>query len=159
MFLKISQNSQENTCVRASFLITLQASDFIKKETLAQAFSCEFCEVFYRTPYLQNTSGRLLLKLSSLRWAFYLVIPWQLIFACLIWNSVKVAKWGKPKQTAGGVLNNFVKLPGKHLCWCLFFNKVAGLRRAFLLKKRHQCFSAIFAKFLTTTLTNNNLLN
>ena len=32
-----------------------QASNFIKKETLAQMFSCEFCEIFkttffYRTP-------------------------------------------------------------------------------------------------------------
>ena len=43
--LKFSQNSQENTCVRASFLIKLQV----------QVFSCEFCEIFkntflYRTP-------------------------------------------------------------------------------------------------------------
>ena len=37
-----------------------QACNFIKKETLAQAFSCEFCE-FLRTPFLQNTSERLLL--------------------------------------------------------------------------------------------------
>ena len=40
VFLKISQNSQENTCARVSFLIKLQA--FIKKETLAQVFSCKF---------------------------------------------------------------------------------------------------------------------
>ena len=44
VFLKNSQNSQENTC------------DFIKKETLAQ---CEFCEffknVFYRTPPVAAT--------------------------------------------------------------------------------------------------------
>ena len=51
VFLKISQNSQENTCARASFLIKLQASvsNFIKKETLAQVFSCEFCEVFKKS--------------------------------------------------------------------------------------------------------------
>ena len=59
--LEISQNSQENTCARVSFLIKLQASgNFAKKETLAQVFSCEFCEIS-RTPFLQNTSGRLLL--------------------------------------------------------------------------------------------------
>ena len=57
VFLEILQNSQENTCARASFLIKLQTSacNFIKKETLAQVFSCEFCEIsknifFYRTP-------------------------------------------------------------------------------------------------------------
>ena len=27
-----------------------QASNFIRKETLAQVFSCEFCNVFYKTP-------------------------------------------------------------------------------------------------------------
>ena len=37
VFLRISQNSQESTCARASFLIS-----FIKNETLAQVFSCEF---------------------------------------------------------------------------------------------------------------------
>ena len=47
MFLEISQNSQENTCVRVSFLIKLQASGckLIEKEILAQVFTCEFCEI------------------------------------------------------------------------------------------------------------------
>ena len=34
------------------------------------------------------------------------------------------------------VFKNFVKFTGKHLCRSLFFNKVAGLRPAFLLKRR-----------------------
>ena len=50
VFLEISQNSQENTCVRVHFLIKL-----LKKETLAQVLSCEFREISknifsYRTP-------------------------------------------------------------------------------------------------------------
>ena len=47
MFLEILQNLQENTCARVSFLIKLQVSVFngIKKETLTQVFSCEFCEI------------------------------------------------------------------------------------------------------------------
>ena len=46
VLLKISQNSQENISVRVTFLINLQAKacNFIKKETLAQVFSCEFCK-------------------------------------------------------------------------------------------------------------------
>ena len=69
VFLKISQNSQENTCTRASFLIKferlrLQFYNFIKNETLAQVFSCEFCETF-KNRFLQNTSGRLLLTIST----------------------------------------------------------------------------------------------
>ena len=42
VLLEISQNSQESTCARVSLLIKLQASvcNFIKRETLAQVFSC-----------------------------------------------------------------------------------------------------------------------
>ena len=52
VFLKISQNSQENTCARDSVLI-----NFIKKETLVQVFSCEFCEIFKTPFFLQNIFG------------------------------------------------------------------------------------------------------
>ena len=34
-----------------------------------------------------------------------------------------------------GVFGNFAKFTGKHLCQRLFFNKVAGLRPATLLKR------------------------
>ena len=49
VFLEISQNSQENTSTSVSLLIKMQvpasACNFIKKETLAQVFSFEFCEI------------------------------------------------------------------------------------------------------------------
>ena len=50
------------------------------------------------------------------------------------------------------VLKNFAKFTGKHLCQSLFFNKVADLRPATLLKKRlwHRCFPVDFAKLLRT---------
>ena len=54
---EISQNSQENTCSRACFLIKLHAEtcNFIKKETRSQIFSCDFCAIskntfLHRTP-------------------------------------------------------------------------------------------------------------
>ena len=52
-----------------------------------------------------------------------------------------------------GVLRNFAKFTGKHLCYSLFCNKVAGPRVATLLKKETlaQCFPVNFAKFLRTT--------
>ena len=52
-----------------------------------------------------------------------------------------------------GVLRNIAKFTGKHLCQSLFFNKVAGLSAATLLKKRlwHRCFSVNFAQFLETS--------
>ena len=56
-----------------------------------------------------------------------------------------------------GVLRNFAKFTGKHLCQSLFFNKVAGLRPETLLKKRlwHKCFPVNFAKFLRTPFLQN----
>ena len=47
-----------------------------------------------------------------------------------------------------GVLKNFAKFTGKHLCQSLFSNKVAGLRAATLLKKRfwHRCFPMNFVQ-------------
>ena len=55
VLLEISQNLQENTCARISFLIKLQA--------------CEFCEIFkntffYRTP-LVAVSGHLLCQIGN----------------------------------------------------------------------------------------------
>ena len=57
VFLEISQNSQENTCARVSFLIKLQnkpATLFLKKETLAQEFSYEFCEISKNTFFTER---------------------------------------------------------------------------------------------------------
>ena len=50
VFLKISQNSQENTYARVSFLIRLQAS----------GLPVNFAKLL-RPAFLQNTSGQLLL--------------------------------------------------------------------------------------------------
>ena len=56
-----------------------------------------------------------------------------------------------------GVLGNFAKFTGKHMCQRLFFNKVAGLKPATLLKKSlwHRCFPVNFAKFLRTPFLQN----
>ena len=52
-----------------------------------------------------------------------------------------------------GVLRNFTKFTGKHLCHSLFLN----LRPATSLKKRlwHRCFPVIFVKFLRTPFLQN----
>ena len=65
MFLEISQNSQENTCARVSFLI--KACNFIKKETLAQVFSCEFCK-FSKNTFFTEHLCQSLLTFQSLRY-------------------------------------------------------------------------------------------
>ena len=48
VFVKISQNSRQNICIRASFLIS-QACNFIKKEALVQVFSYQFSKIFKNT--------------------------------------------------------------------------------------------------------------
>ena len=56
-----SKNSQENTCARVSFLKrALKACNFIKKRLWHRCFPVNFAK-FLRTPFSQNTSGRLLL--------------------------------------------------------------------------------------------------
>ena len=49
------------------------------------------------------------------------------------------------------------KFTGKHVCQSLFFNKVAGLRHATLLKKKlwHRSCSVNFAKLLRTPFLQN----
>ena len=54
MFITILQNPRESTCVGVSFN-GLKTCNFIKIDTPAQVFSCEFCGIskstfFYRTP-------------------------------------------------------------------------------------------------------------
>ena len=58
-----------------------------------------------------------------------------------------------------GVLRNFAKFIGKHLCQRLFFNKVAGFRPATLLKTRlwHRFFPVNFVKFLRTPFLTEHL--
>ena len=56
-------------------------------------------------------------------------------------------------------LRNFAKFTGKHLCQSLFFNKVARLRTATLLKKRlrHRCLPVNFVIFLKTPFFKEHL--
>ena len=55
------------------------------------------------------------------------------------------------------VFRNFAKFTGKHLCQNLFFNKVLGLRRKTLLKKKNwrRCFPVNFETFLRTPFLQN----
>ena len=56
VFLKISQNTQENICARVYFLIKLNASacNFIMKESLVQVFSSEFFKIFNTTFFTEH---------------------------------------------------------------------------------------------------------
>ena len=58
-----------------------------------------------------------------------------------------------------GVLRNFTKFTGKHLCQNLFLNEVAGLRPATLLKKETlaQVFSCEFCEISKNTFFTEHL--
>ena len=58
---KISENPQENTSARVSSFIKFQADpcNFIK-ETLAQVFSCEFCEILRTLFFIEHIRWLLL---------------------------------------------------------------------------------------------------
>ena len=96
VFLEISENSRENTCARP------QSCNFIKKETLAQVFSCEFWEIFKnifycRTPPVTASDNRkydsTAAKNSFYRknYVFPLVrsLPLKNIFTLLCYNLLK----------------------------------------------------------------------
>ena len=99
MFLKISQDSQKNTCAR-----------FFFNKVAGVNFSCEFCE---RAPILKNSSGRLLLwhvpskvfsmHLNSLIRTLVYLFHWHPCYRCSwisafsqwlpTWNLEKSLSW------------------------------------------------------------------
>ena len=80
-------------------------------------------------------------------------------FASLVTGTSKVGSSHQRCSIKKGVFRNFTKVTGKHLCQSLFFNKVAGLRCATLLKKKlwYRCFPVNFAKFFRTSFFTEHL--
>ena len=65
MFLKISQNSREKTCKSLFFnkVAGLRPATLLRMRLWHRCFPVNFAK-FLRTPFLQNTSGRLLLPVK-----------------------------------------------------------------------------------------------
>ena len=101
--MEISQKMQKNNCVRASCLIKLQAEacNFIKKETQAEVFPSELCEISknafcYRTPPVAAsaiTNKQLFLIFSS-----------NIKICCSVrfshWQPALHKKWTFPLRTS-----------------------------------------------------------
>ena len=112
-----------------------------------------FNKVTGLTPILKNICQRLFLHcththtihcyLSILLYIQHLLLHYHCYYSEVIVRRCSIKM---------GVLRNYTKLTGKHLCQSLFFDKIAGLRPATLLKKRlwHRRFSVNFSKFLRT---------
>ena len=141
VFLEISQN------------LHLCQSLFFNKvaETLAQAFSCEFCEISKNTFLTEHLwanvsittikkslsffSECFLIRFSNKTKIIYYSLPKQMSRKNRNVNSnnhlIEISVAGLSKQPPEvfykkGVLRNFSKFTGKHLYQSLFFNKVAG---------------------------------
>ena len=110
------------------------------------------------TPFLKNICQRLLFYcthttryyLSVLLYIQHLLPHHHCYFSeAVVWRCIIKTVFLEISQ----------KFSGKYLCQSLFFNKVAGLRPASLLKKRlwHRCFPVNFAKFLRTPFVTEHL--
>ena len=115
----------------------LRQSLFFKKENLAQVFSCEFYEIFtnifyeqfykiLRTPFLQNTSGRLLLNLVvnlPLRKVIYIWYYFKNILKALDIMYVSTKEKKRVHNWRSNAISNFTYFYHKHLqfLWLMVF--------------------------------------
>ena len=117
-----------------------------------------FNKVAGLTPILKNICQRLLLHCTRTTHCYLSVLLYiqHLLPHHHCYYSEAVVRRCSIKK---GVLRNFAKFTGKHLCQSLFFDKIAGLRPATLLKKRlwHRRFPLNFAKFLRATFVTEHL--
>ena len=101
----------------------------------------------------------IILSLKSKIWIYFQVIKFCLRKMLKFKLAFLVSNQTNFKIKKKSVLRNVAKFTGRHLCQSLFFNQVAGLRPATLLKKRlwHRCFPVNFTKFLRTPILTEHL--
>ena len=134
--MKTSEITQEN-CKKSPLKYLTETPIF--------AYFLEFVYVLSKSVYLEN-SATFTRKEICVEVSLYIRL-----------QASSLQKQPRRGSVGRGVLRNFVKFTGKHLCQSLFFNKVAGLRAATLLKKRlwHRYFPVNLAKFLRTPFLQN----
>ena len=137
-FFKTSRSSHRRCSVRKGVLKNLAKFTrkhqcqglffnrvFIKKETLAQAFFCEFCEISKNT-FSQNTSGRLLLNILETRkclLGFIVFSSWKYRFSFLtppLTDHLTLKMWQEK-------IRDVFKNPVKRLWWSYLAKKVNEL--------------------------------
>ena len=91
------------------------------------------------------------------------ILHWSLFF-CAVASSMKTEDYNLHVRSSNqrcsikkGVLRNFAKSAGKHLCQSLFFGKVAGACNFIKKETLAQEFSSGFCKFLRTPFVQNTL--
>ena len=134
MLFKISQISQANTCIWSLFLIKLEICEIFKNTYSEEHLERLLLRVFQRTSLLGFKSPERLITMfvfyilniksvqTNTRYFLLLVNNLELIMS--IWfRSSRLKVFCKK-----GVLRNFTKFTGKHLCQSIFFNKNYGSR-------------------------------
>ena len=116
MFLEPSQNSQENTCARASFLIKLQA--------------CEFSKNTFFTEHFRATASVLIMQfLSFCRSKYPNFFPAGPFFLCWSWNVY---------QNSPALPNSSLKACTKWLIYRLLYEKIDSKILWNRSKKNHE---------------------
>ena len=133
----------------------VSACNFIKKETLTQVFSCEFCAIanntfFYRTFPCDYFSKQQELRSSLVTLYSHDAYPNNE-------TKKKIQKLPSEVFYKKGVLENLAKFTGKQLIQRFFLNNVTNLRPATSFEKRlwYRCFPVNFPKALRTIFLNN----
>ena len=119
VFLEISQDSQENTCVRVSFLIKKRPAHLLKKRPWHRCFPVNFVKLL-KTPFLPEHLRWLLLSIESE------LMHWSWKSPMVYWkNFIEfAAKKNKPDDNKnGGNFDSTKKRPcGYGKLWILMGN-------------------------------------
>ena len=105
VFLEILQNSQQNSCVSLFFnqVSGIRPGTLLKKRLWHRCFPVNFVK-FLRIPFLQNTSGRLLLATVG-----GILVKWIGIVNNHFIKSVLVEKTYSTFQKTNNIYLNFLK--------------------------------------------------
>ena len=121
--------------------LQVEACNFIRKEALAQLFSCEFCKISKNTFFTEH------LWATASTCSYYILMY---KYECQISKQIKCLLINSHRKCSlkKGVLKNFTNFTGNHLCWGLYLIKLQAWRPASSLKKRlqHRCFPVKFLR-------------
>ena len=114
------------TLVPEPFFNKAQACNFIKKETLAQVFSCEFWNISKNTFFTEH------IRTTASGESFKIIIQ-----SPYLHRSINLYRSSRPEVFCKrGVLRKFAKFTGKQLCQRLLFRPATLLKKSFC----HKCF-------------------
>ena len=139
MFIKISQYSQENNCVRVSFLIKFQAYNFIKNGLQHRCFPVDIAR-YLRTPILKNIYKQLLLNIITSYQCSILFQCFQVPKSSCYWTLKRINN----KQTCHFDFKSLGSLTHAFWGWANIFLSMKGVEK--LIKQENQCWRKILSQ-------------